>query len=185
MAREIVVLCDPCLAEDVRSTGRTIEIAIEGKSRSVELCETHEAEIVKPLLDVLGRFGSRITVAPRSSRSAAASPVPVSAEGQRLGKPPAGPRQLVCIACGADYASSSGLALHMTAKHGAPERGALSWAHGDRCPLCGLTCAAGRLGSHAGTVHSTGTAQVFTAARDAGDEFGVVAERVAILTSAR
>jgi hypothetical protein len=186
MAREIVTLCDPCLAEDTRSTGRSIEIAVDGKSRSVELCESHEAELLKPLLDVLGRFGQRVVLtAPAGSRTPRPA-APIDPDATRKGKPPAGPRDLTCLVCPATYGSASGLGLHYVAEHGAPKRATMSSVYGPRCPLCGHTGAPNGLGAHTGALHRTTVAQAFTEARDggAGDPFGVVAERTALLRSA-
>lgn len=192
MAREIVTLCDPCLAEDVRSTGRTIEIGIEGKSRTVELCETHELQLLKPLADILGRFGQRVTLtAPAGSRTSvprpprAAGPAAVDPGAPRLGKPPTGPRDLACIACEMTYSTPSGLAGHLVRIHGVSATATLSAAYGARCPLCGHEGSASGLGVHSGSAHHLAIARAFTAARDAGDPFGVVAERVAVLTNAR
>jgi len=185
MARQIVTLCDVCLGEDARTEGRTVEVTLDGKSRTVELCETHEAQLLKPLADVLAEFGakagagtSHVVRTPRRRTADAGEPV------IRRGKEPAsGERDLECLACGASYASAAGLAGHYAAAHGQPARTTLSVVFGDRCPLCGVTTAAKRLGRHTGGVHGLSMAQAFSEARSAGDGFGVVAERVAILTA--
>jgi len=188
VARQIVTLCDPCLADEVRAEGRTVEVVLDGKARSVELCVTHEAELLKPLADVLAEFGvkagtgtSHVLRAPRRTGSTTTAP---PGEATRTGKTPTGPRDLECLACGATYASATGLAGHLASEHGQPKAATLSVAYGDRCPLCGLTAAPKGLGRHTGGIHGLPIAQAFIEAGTAGDEFGVVAERLALLDAA-
>ena len=127
MAVEVVTRtwCDPCLVEhDARTSGRTIEITLDGKRRTVELCESHEAELLKPLADVLDRSGHRVPVVGSPARSR--PKLPGEPEPVRTGKQPAGPRELACLVCDAAYASSAGLGNHYAADHGMPKAKTLS-----------------------------------------------------------
>lgn len=181
MAREIVtnVLCDLCLAEDVRAEARSFEVGVDGKPRTIELCESHEVEVLKPMVDVLERFGHRLpSTAARPARAAAPALDP---SAPRKGAEPAGGRDLACLACGSLYGTPSGLAGHMVGQHGMPKAATLTFAYGDRCPLCGHRGSARGLGMHTGSVHHDSVPRAFTEAREAGDEFGVVAERTAFI----
>ena len=189
MAVEIVTMtwCDPCLVEhDARTTARTFEIVLDGgKPRTIELCEAHELEILKPLRDLLARFGRRIQAPPRAPRVSAPAVGEPAARSGRAGRAPAsGERPLVCIACDATYAARGGYAAHLTSAHGAPKTATISAAYGGRCPLCGYTGEPAGLGAHTGSIHRLGVAQAFTEAREAGDPFGIVAERAEILRAA-
>lgn len=71
MARQTVVLCDVCLAEDVDTQATTVETTIPTMQRQVviDLCERHRAELVDPLVKVLLEHG-RDTETDRLVRSA-------------------------------------------------------------------------------------------------------------------
>lgn len=137
MVREIITWCSPCYAEDIRSEGTSVVLTINGsKPQSVDVCETHEKEIVEPLRELLAAHGSRI-------ESATVAPT----VGRRL-----------CPHCGASLKSADSLAKHIRRSHGEapdptqPMVDESELAHG--CPDCERRFATPQgMGAHRSRVH--------------------------------
>src|SRR4051812_14442603 len=123
MAKEVTVhsWCDIHLAESegvTRINARTIPVQIEGHSVEIDLCDEHELELVKPLLDVMLAHGAKVgqTTAPKR------------APGEHLPKEQ-------CLRCGAEFAIGASLRNHYIVQHGETEADAKGEAT-MWCPEC-------------------------------------------------
>lgn len=137
MAQEILRICDPCMAEQgVRTEARPIVLDLGKGPLMVDLCELHEAQIVKPLLDAMALWGVAADVpAPKRRKGSGRSRsiVPVSdglvalAQGHDS-------RPHSCPWCVYATASSSSFRRHIRTAHGVEQFSALV---GNTCPVCG------------------------------------------------
>lgn len=201
MAREIVVLCDPCLAEDVRTAAVESTVAVEigavkpnAKLKALALCERHQTELLKPLADVLNEFGVAVDGSPkapapldgerRSGRGGRVTAEELAANaaatGKRKGRQPTGERLAQCLWCELAYTakSGSGFMRHLRVNHGF--HGFVE-AFGGLCPLCGEGPYDLMLAHVQKTHPEFGfivVSQPFLWARDNGDPYGQYAERV-------
>lgn len=165
MSREVQVFtwCDVCVAP---TPGQTVTVALDYQAPlEVDLCADHREELVEPLMSLLAEHGSKPQNGP-------ATPVRPNAaiKGQRRGLPPTHERSMVCLWCGAGFASASGLARHTHLVHGFTPK--LAATYGRQCPMCGEV--AQMLGQHARARHQTNTAALFIDALKAGDKHKVV-----------
>lgn len=199
MAREIVIWCDACLNEDVRtpavehSAGLDIALVKPVATQTVALCTDHTDQLLKPLAAILEEFGSPIEVE--------ASPPPTgrrkvsttgrqdpemmasqNANGTRKGKPPAsGVRGSDCLWCDLSYTSGSGggFQRHLKVVHGFE---GFHEAFGGPCPVCGEGPYTQML-AHVSKSHPemgfTSAVQPFMWARDNGDPHGIYAATLA------
>jgi hypothetical protein len=183
MAREIVAWCDVHMKVGERQPARTFTLDIGRGPRELDLCEVHEKELISPLADALEDFGAK-PIAPASAvRRAANGPKSVEALASasvRHGKRPTNERAHPCPFCPLDYTTMTSVVTHCRNKHGFASDATTADIFGRICPLC----AAGGydvMSSHAQQTHELGSvAALFAAAKEAGDEFGVVAERTAL-----
>lgn len=91
MAKQIITYCDPCLREETQVLATTVTIAIDGnRPLMLDLCETHEKELVAPLYELLMDAGA-----------------PVRAD------------ELTCQSCGKAYKKRESLRKHVERHHGA------------------------------------------------------------------
>jgi hypothetical protein len=203
MAREIVIWCDPCMEEDVRTAGResavgvTMGAAKPGAWKTVAMCENHEDQYLKALVHLLDEFGVNLEVAsartpkgaaPAGARLRASTVGPRSEQlilgyqqtGARHGRAPAsGKRDAECLWCPLTYSGDgSGFGRHLKVVHGFD---GLREAFGGKCPVCGEGPFELML-SHVKKSHPEYgfeyISQPFTWARDNGDPHGVYAEKM-------
>ena len=126
MAREvrIDVLCDVCLAEDVKAEGEEIEpttIGLKAKPKVVALCKNHQ-EAWEAFRDLLEEYGqSYEQLAPEAP-----------AKGSRA---PRGQGSEECLICGKTYAGVSGLRGHVKDKHDMTLAEMRAAARGEELPL--------------------------------------------------
>ena len=198
MAREIVIWCDPCMAEDVRTPGRESAIGIvigavkPGAWKSVAMCERHEDERLKELAHWLDEFGVPLEAAtPKGAGSSGkrivASPsgprheqlaITFEQTGTRHGRAPAdGSRDVACPWCPLTYArDGSGFGRHLRVAHGFD---GVAEAFGGPCPVCGEGPYQ-QIGNHCRRSHPElgfqFVTQAFEWARDNGDPHVVYAE---------
>lgn len=199
MAREIVIWCDPCMADDVRtpavehSIGITIGVTKAVQTMTVACCPDHTDALLKPLAALIEEHGSPIdptqVAVPSESasilKSASGRQVPgalTSPGMRRKGRAPAGNRGNQCLWCDLTYAgkSASGFARHLRVAHGID---GLSEAFSGRCPVCG-DGPYSTMGSHIAKSHADmgfeASTDPFLWARDHGDPHGVYAEKLAL-----
>jgi type IV secretory pathway VirB6-like protein len=168
MARTILVLCDPCQADDVDTPAETYTVGMASQWFTVDLCGAHAKAIVEPVADALTAYG--VKVAPESTKA-----TPARQNGTR---PSEGGEQW-CL-CGVRFTSQSGLRNHALDHHGIT----LAELFGTTCPMCGTTAAnlAG-MGAHAATAHALhGVAATFAYAETTGDDLGIVSARRAAIS---
>lgn len=173
MAQEIVRLCDPCLVEDqarVPANGHTIDLG--AGPMVIDLCESHEARLLKPVLDLLELYGvaeGGKHAKPRRKRREAAPAKPAAevvdvAEGH----------QHACPWCEYAVNSAGAFRRHLAEVHGV---GGFSGWVGNTCPLCGSKHqprGADSLAGHVAAVHGLpSVSRAVVAARAAGDPYGV------------
>lgn len=192
MAREIVVWCDKCLAQDVRTTavehsiGVALGVVQVVATKTVALCAEH-TDSLKELADLIEEFGEPIQVelpvqkkSPQSGKMNIPSPeAQLAAYGTRKGRVPASGRPNQCLWCTLSYgAQASGFAAHLKKAHGFT---GLTEAFGGTCPVCG----AGEfemMMAHVNKSHKdmgfTAIAEPFIWARDNGDPHGVYAAKL-------
>lgn len=202
MAREIVVWCDLCLAQDIRTAAieHTVGLALgmvqPVASKTLAMCGPHTDEILKPLADALEEFGAEIEMdtAPRKRTSSGKSlpaqggttherqeRLRMMAEqtGTRKGRPPANGRPNQCLWCSLAYSTSaSGFGRHLRVAHGYD---GLREAFGGVCPICGKGQYE-QMMSHVNKSHPefgfVAIAEPFIWARDNGDPHGVYAAKL-------
>jgi len=190
MAKEIVIWCDPCLAEDVRTPSREYRLAVGTVTKTVDLCDAHADQFVKPVSTLLEEYGATVEVATAKKitqkRHAAGSnrstgPLPevtlltFQQTGVRKGKTPEGDREAQCLWCPMDYSvDGSGFRRHLETAHGLTG-GFLKIFGGVPCPVCGKTGFTS-LGAHLTRSHPEADfksqTQAFIWARDNGDPHG-------------
>lgn len=191
MAKEIVIWCDPCLAEDVRTPSREYRLAVGTVTKTVDLCDAHADQFVKPVSTLLEEYGAVVEVAAASKkitqkRHAAGSnrstgPLPevtlltFQQTGVRKGKTPSGDRDSQCLWCPMDYSGDgSGFRRHLETAHGL--EGGFSTVFGSvPCPICGKE-GLSSIGAHLSRSHADfgfkSITQAFMWARDNGDPHG-------------
>lgn len=136
MAREVIVntLCDPCLAEDVRTEGRELPAiqlpGVPGKAaRVVAVCERHDKELLQPLVALLTEHGQAVDAEGQPTSTA---------RGNRRGKAN-NQEAMTCPVCGHSSPNRGALASHARNMHDA----ALGELLGEAtltCPECGRLC---------------------------------------------
>lgn len=196
MAREIVVWCDKCLAQDVRtaavehSIGVALGVVQVVATKTVALCAEH-TDSLKELADLIEEFGEPIQVElPAQKKSSKPTqgggrmniPSPeaqLAAYGTRKGRVPARGRPNQCLWCPLSYgANASGFGAHLKKAHGFA---GLGEAFGGTCPICG-DGEFEMMGAHVKRAHSdmgfTAIAEPFIWARDNGDPHGVYAAKL-------
>lgn len=177
MAREIVVWCDPCMGQEMRTAGVEITVAIQtDKPKMLAMCQEHLDSLVKPLASILEEFGASIPDDTAKGRSGRQSLSDLAA-GKRHGREPSS-RPNQCLWCDLTYSQSGGFARHLKVAHGFT---GLTEAFSGPCPVCGEG-PYDLLGSHVSRAHPdlpTHTTAPFEWARDNGDPFGVYAETAA------
>lgn len=188
MAREVMIhtWCDVCIAQDVDGDTRRVpsvashELTLDGKSWTLDLCETHEAAYYKPFAALVADVGATGPAAPAK----AARTAPKASDGapkarathrraQDSGK--ALPIGVVCPLenCGQPYYGRSlgALQQHMRTIHNIGME-----AFGQDCPVCGNEYPAPQaMASHVRAAHM----DVFTAATDPGVDFDAVGHGIA------
>jgi hypothetical protein len=177
MAQEIVRLCDPCLADDERVNASAVTVALNGKPLLLDLCEDHEALLIKPLRDVLAAFGQTVTAPTGAPKRAYTKRTPPSA-AEPAGPAPAMPATEghvhVCPFEHTGYAGASALLKHLDSVHGL--RGIYA-ATGGVCPLCGVErppSGAHSLAGHVRDEHGEPSlSRAVVAAEAIGDPHGV------------
>lgn len=193
MAKEIVTWCDACMAEDQHSPGHTVVIAVDGKPQSVDLCTSHDDQLVKPLRVLMEEFGAPVELPAQSRPKTGAKVSPGTAGNQhernvlmhqqtgvRKGKPPAGDRSNQCLWCPLTYSgsASSGFGRHLRVVHGFD---GLREAFGGICPVCGEGPYE-MMGAHVQRSHKDmgfeSASAPYTWARDNGDPHGVYAAKL-------
>lgn len=193
MTRQLVIhdWCDVCQRDEgAQVEGQTLTMALDGKPRALELCETHYAQLVKPLADVLAELGRKPDdgAAPRKGSGAPrkAPGVPEAQAGasvpqrgrkarQEGSQAPAHQEQdrdsYPCIICGKELTRSDIYRRHLGAVHGV----SASVLQGDTCPVCGQG-ELSKMGVHVSGQHAdmglANSAQALVWARDHGDPYG-------------
>lgn len=189
MAREIVAWCDVDMRTDERVPAITYALDLGRGPREIDLCESHAKALLAPLVEVVEALGGK-----PSKPSKASPPIARQTAGsgsldelllsERRGRTPAGERDHPCPWCPLNYANATGLLGHIRKAHGFTSDASAADVFGAQCPLCGQ--AYGSLGNHASKSHDIpGVAALFAAAREAGDPYGVVAERTALASQVR
>lgn len=184
MAREIVTWCDPCMERDERVPGREHTVALDGTApKVVALCDSDEAQYLKPLAALLGEFGAPVEGKAAQPAASTSGDMPrhlldFNIGGQRRGRTPGnGERAAQCLWCPLSFSNDgSGLLQHLERVHGLPR--SLREAFGPECPLCGTAFEI--LGGHLKkTHHYASVTEGFLAAREAGDPHGIYAKILA------
>lgn len=191
MAKEVLihVWCDAHSAREEKVPGSTFTVALGGKNRVIDLCETCEKELISPLAQLLDEFGAPPEVdtaspAPAPKKRVKASPsgqrheqimLTASVTGIRHGRTPDGPRDAQCLWCPMDYAGGSGFLRHLKVVHGFQ---GLGEALGTTCPVCGKE-GMQALGAHLVRAHKdlnfAHPTQAFVWAKEHGDPHGALA----------
>lgn len=175
MAREIVVWCDPCMREEVRTVGSEVQVGIDSEPRILALCESHNAEFIKPLAALIDEFGASINGGASNARVGRQGAS--LASQQRKGRTPVAGRPNQCLWCPLSYSTGSGFSRHLKVEHGF---NGLSEAFGGPCPVCGEG-PYDTLGGHLVRSHPdlpTHPTAPFEWARDNGDPHGIYAATV-------
>lgn len=60
MAKEIVAWCDVCLQDEVQTTASTHQLTLSGKTHELDLCETHDKELLEPIRLLLAEAGQPV-----------------------------------------------------------------------------------------------------------------------------
>jgi hypothetical protein len=62
MAKVIVSWCDPCMVNDEHTPGNpfVVTLGATAKPKEIDLCETHEKELIAPLRELLGEVGQPV-----------------------------------------------------------------------------------------------------------------------------
>lgn len=196
MSRQLIVRdwCDVCQRDDdAQVEGQTWTMALDGKPRTLELCEVHYAQLVKPLQDVLAELGRKPddgaapTRAPGRPRKALDAPgaqdgasVPQRGRKARQQASEAAAPELAadngypCVICGRELGRSDYYRRHLVSVHGL----ASSVLQGDTCPVCGQS-GLSKMGVHVSGFHGDlglrNSAQALVWARDNGDPYGAYA----------
>lgn len=195
MSRQLVIQawCDVCQRDDDTAVeGQTLQLQLDGKPRVLELCDTHRAQYVKPLQDLLDELGRK-----PDSDSAKTSPgkprkLPPIPEAQAEPNAPQrgrkarqqaqeapAPQELSpdgypCIICGHELARADNYRRHLTSVHQLPTQ----VLQGDTCPVCGQQ-GLSKMGVHVAGQHAdmglANSAQALVWARDHGDPYGAYA----------
>lgn len=177
--------CDLCLPTDVKVSATTHTLTLDGRTRTLDLCDGCVEAVVKPLQAMLDRYGQPVSAdgkVKRPYRRRQSSEPEPGATGQP-GEPAADDAALypfACIVCDHEpFTNRSGLFRHYGTRHGYPtttERGdgvTTESVYGATCPLCGTEPSS--FVGHARTEHRQPISALFTAAAAAGDPHGVVA----------
>lgn len=177
MAREMQVMawCDVHLADDehVPMVASHTAILDGGKSRTLDLCEEHEAAMWKPLAGVvgLGALTEQVQPLPPPARVMAAG-LPPRPGGSHARSSDGNTR--TCLLCEATLEGRQVHNRHLVEAHGLPRPQAL---YGGLCPLCAHEFATPQgHATHGWGVHQQpDLAALFAAAKAAGDPHGLVA----------
>jgi len=178
MAQEIVRVCDPCLVENgTRVDAAVVVLDLGAGPRAVDLCEAHQAELVKPLADAVDLWGVKPdpvpgkVKAPRKPRQQAAA----AADGSTLveSMKTAG-SVYACPWCDFEVNARTAFQSHAKRTHGVSSVMRLI---GTTCPVCGeVHSMAGptNMDRHVKRVHGLASLSwAVRAARAIGDPFGV------------
>ena len=165
MAKDVVIhiWCDQHMAREERIEGRELPpITLDGKTRTLDLCEACVKEFVGPLAQLLDEFG-----APPTTGTA-----PPRQSGRRR---PATDRGAPCVWCDVDYSatSGSGYMSHIKVVHGYANA---REAFGTVCPICGTTdvlMMMAHVTKHHPEYGLTHTAQAIDWAKNNGDPWKV------------
>jgi hypothetical protein len=62
MAKVIVAWCDPCMNNEEHTPGNpfVVSLGVTMKPKEIDLCETHEKELLTPLRELLGEVGQPV-----------------------------------------------------------------------------------------------------------------------------
>lgn len=190
MSRQLVIhdWCDVCQRDDgaqVEALSYTMQL--DGRPRTLELCDMHQAQYVKPLADLLADLGRKPDDGEAPRKGAGRPRKGLEAPGaqaeptgqQRARKAPPEAQEATpqddegypCIICGTHLARADNYRRHLASVHDLPP-GVLQ---GDTCPVCGqggLT----RMGVHVAGQHGDmglgNSAQALVWARENGDPYG-------------
>lgn len=173
MAKDIVihVWCDRHMETDERVEARELPpITLDGKIRTLDLCDPCIKEFVTPLAQLLEAHGAL----PSASASRSTSSARVSARGRR------GSAEMVavrCLWCSKEYSADTGSGYMAHAKQIHGYASAIE-AFGTTCPICG-DLDLRMMMTHVKRVHPefgfTHTAQAIHWANIHGDPHGVYA----------
>lgn len=198
MATEIVHWCDVHLARDERHpVVARHTVALNGAALVLELCETCEVALFKPLAEFLTEFGvpERVAGKPVKTTSKAAGSsstarVSASADGRTLVEVPRSARGgtanadhtlYPCLVCDGVIEGRSPYDRHLRDEHRTSHAG----LYGTTCPVCTVEVASiVGLSSHAREHEVHGAFALFDLARQQGDPHGIVAARLATVTGA-
>ena len=107
MAREEVIWCDPCKANDIEQRGVERTIALDGADAvTPALCETHQKEFITPIEELLTELGL-VKAAKKQPSTPAAGRKPRSR----------GSKRETCQVCGNTLKNHSTLQTHIRATH--------------------------------------------------------------------
>lgn len=188
MAREIVLLCDPCLGQDIRTEGQEWTLGVregvtgEVKPKVLALCTDHLDQLVKPVAALLDEFGENPEGIARPRGRQGKIEAATLAMQTRKGRPPANGREdhlNQCLWCELTYSGNAGgFGRHLRVVHG---YAGLTEAFGGLCPVCGEGPFQ-QMMSHMNKAHAEMgfkvLSQPFTWARDNGDPHGVYAAKL-------
>jgi uncharacterized C2H2 Zn-finger protein len=114
MVREIITWCSPCYANDVRTEGRSVALAVDGRPQLVDVCETHDKEIVQPVRELLAAHGQPL---------------------ERAGVEPTARERHRCPECGKLLKTRDTLSKHLRSMHGQSLKDALGDDDDDELPI--------------------------------------------------
>lgn len=170
MAREIVIWCDPHIAQDERVTGEDYTLALNGSPRVIALCVEHRKELLDPLATLVEEHGILADSIRRRGGGEAHPSTGAMRKGRQVES-----RPYVCPLCPLDYAGMDALAKHIEKIHYVtPGRDLF----GKRCALCGFVSESFQgVGQHVLRSHDQNfSAALRTAMQTGTDPFDVIAE---------
>lgn len=108
MARELVIWCDICMLDEVKSEGVERTLTIDNlKPRKLAVCEQHDKEIIEPIRQMLLDLGQ--------TEDGKVRPTPTAPRGPALASDDNG--RVPCVLCTETSKSEGGLVQHVRLHH--------------------------------------------------------------------
>lgn len=150
--------CDACMRQEKRTDGRTVNLHIDGESKSLELCPKHEQQLLAPLQVLLEVYGVELKGRAAAAIEKQVQPLPPTTEAYIDLAPPLFPtpvssspsnlRLYECPSCGKKYDKRNSFIYHLREAEGVAQ------ATDTSCPDCGRefdkvsTCTTHRVRDH-------------------------------------
>lgn len=132
--------CDPCVKQERRTDGRTVNLYIDGEAKSIELCPKHEQQLLGPLqvlmeaygVDLKGRAATAVVKHVQPPLPEPEFPAPSLFPPLTPPKAVAGEiKEYECPSCGKKYDKRNSFVYHLRAAEGVGQSTETT------CPDCG------------------------------------------------